>query len=286
MTTMTNRYGVDAAIARAITQDSFYGTPECDITVSGLIRPPQMAWLEQTHADEITEDVADGLWRLLGSSVHEVLRVGAGERDLAEERLFADIEGWKVGGKSDLYRHDEAQIVDYKVTSVYSFLLGDKPEWEAQLNFYAHLWRENGFPVHQLTISAILRDWQRRAASDRADYPSVPYMSIDLEVWPAEVAAERMAKAVREHQAARQGQPRPCRPDERWERPTKWAVMKRGQKRAVKLFDSPEEAAALCEEKEPLPLSVTERPGEQVRCQSYCSARPWCGQADGLGVPK
>jgi len=286
MTTITNRYGVDAAIAKAITDDPFYGTPDCDITVTGLVTPPQKAWLEQSHAEEITEDVADGLWRLLGQSVHEVLHVGASEGDLAEERLFAEVEGWRIGGKADVYRHEEAQIVDFKVTSVYSFLMGDKPDWERQLNFYAHLWRENGFEVRQLTIAAILRDWSKRRSENEEDYPSVPYMSIDLNLWPKDVAAKKIAQAVREHRTARQGFPRDCTADDRWERPTKYAVMKKGQKRAVKLFDDFASAEALCEEKRPLPLSIQERPGEQVRCQSYCNARPWCSQADKLGVPR
>lgn len=282
----TNLHNIDPAIARAITEDPFYGTPDCDITVTALIRPPQIAWLEQTHADEISEDVSDRLWMLLGQAAHEVLAAGAGDDDLVEERLFVDVEGWKVGGKADAYRADAQQIVDYKVTSVYSFLLGDKPEWEAQLNFYAHLWRQNGFPVKRLTIAAILRDWQRRAAADREDYPNIPFLSVDVDVWPDELAAEKMALAVREHKAARLGNPRPCRDDERWAKPEKWAAMKRGQKRAVRLLDSEEAAAAFVEEKKPLPLSIQHRPGEQVRCGGYCAARPWCKQADELGVPR
>ena len=34
-------------------------------------------------------------------------------------------------------------VVDYKVTSVWSLLLGEKPEWEKQLNTYAWLIEKN-----------------------------------------------------------------------------------------------------------------------------------------------
>jgi hypothetical protein len=36
----------------------------------------------------------------------------------------------------------------------------------------------------------------------------------------------------------------PCTPEERWGRPTRFAVMKQGQKRAVRVFDTREEAEA------------------------------------------
>lgn len=284
MTTFTNRHNIDPAIAKAITSDPFYGTPDSDISVTELIGPPQIAALRQQHQHEIQEDVSERLWALLGSAAHEVLKAGADElSEFPEERLYCEVDGWKIGGKADLYRPDQGQLVDYKVTSVYSFLLGDKPDWAAQLNFYAHIWRENGFLVNRLTIAAILRDWMRSKAGD--DYPPVPFMQVDVPLWEPKVTARRMLIAVHDHKAARAGQPRPCTPEERWERPTKYAVMKRGQKRAVKLFDSEADALALIEAKRPLPMYLEERPGESVRCASYCPVREWCEQADELGVP-
>lgn len=287
MTTMTNRHDIDPAIVKVVTDDPFYDTPDCDISVTGLTRPPQMAYLEQIHQHEIVEDVADTLWRLLGQGVHEVIRKGAvADADFPEERLYADIDGWRIAGKADLYRADTKELIDWKVTSVYSFLLGDKPDWAFQNNANAYIWGQNGFEVERLSIKAILRDWRQRDAQQRQDYPPIPYQDLEIPLWGAELAERRLTKAIGEHKKARAGQPRPCTPEERWERPAKYAVMKQGQKRAVRLFDSEEDAEALVEEKKPLSLSVQHRPGEQVRCGAYCAARPWCKQADALGVPR
>jgi hypothetical protein len=70
-----------------------------------------------------------------------------------------------------------------------------------------------------------------------------------------------------------------CTPKERWVRDTKWAVYKKGNKRASRLLDSEEEAVGWIAEKEDAEnYKVVFREGESVRCARYCSAAPWCEQ--------
>lgn len=278
--TTTNVHNIDEAIAKAITSEPFYDTPDCDISITGLVRPPQVGALEQEHQGEITEDVSDRLWSLLGQAVHEIVRRADLPGALQEERLFMELEGWRIAGKTDIYQ--DGEIRDFKVTSVWAFLMGDKPDWEAQLNFYAVLWRANAFPVTKLTISAILRDWTKREAQQREGYPPIPFMSADVPLWQPERAEAVMRTALLDRQAARAGRPRPCTDEERWRKADAWAVKKAGQKTAVAVFgaDKPRgggeaEALSLAEQ---IGGKLEHRPGEDVRCESYCAVSAWCPQ--------
>jgi hypothetical protein len=73
-----------------------------------------------------------------------------------------------------------------------------------------------------------------------------------------------------------------CSPEERWERPAKWALMKVGNKRATSLHDTRESAEIEFEARPGTDWRIEERPAEPIRCAQYCSARPVCSQADEL----
>ena len=68
-----------------------------------------------------------------------------------------------------------------------------------------------------------------------------------------------------------------CTPDEMWERPEKYAIIKRGNKRASTLVDTEEEAKERLRSfsKE---YQIEHRPGQRVRCESYCEVSKWCNQ--------
>ena len=274
MTTYTNVHGVEEAIAEAVRHDTY--RLRGDVSVTGLIRPPQMAYLEYAHADGITEDVSDGMWRLLGSAVHVVLDRAKVSNVLQEEPLTVEIGGWTVSGTPDLWR-EPADLLDYKVTSVWSFLLGDKPEWEQQLNAYAALYRRHNFPVERLTIAAILRDWQK-SRTHEDNYPPIPFMEVHPRLWASEQAEEWLAQRVHIHQLARQGDYPPCTAGERWARPNSWAAMKNKEsKRATRVFDDPTDARMWAQ---PKGYVIEHRPGKNVRCEDWCSVSQWCEQKE------
>ena len=65
-----------------------------------------------------------------------------------------------------------------------------------------------------------------------------------------------------------------CSPDQRWERGEHWAVMKTGRKTAMKRCDTATEAATIAG-------GITggyveHRPGDPVRCRSWCNVRQFC----------
>jgi len=276
---ITNVANLPAAIVSAIQNDP-YEAGDCDSTVTRLIQPSRKVALERQHKDEISEDVADRIWALLGQLGHSILeRAGIG---IVEHRFTAPCRGWKIGGKADVV--DGNKILDWKFTSVWSCKDGVKSEWVEQLNLLAYLAAKNGFAITSLEVTAIYRDWSKLEARRSPDYPRHQVHVFDVPLWPLEKAESWINERVQAHQAAQAGELPECTPAERWEKPEMFALMKTGRQRAVRLYDNRQDAEKAAEGNDA--LRIEHRPGEQVRCQSYCAARPFCVLADKLGVPK
>jgi hypothetical protein len=69
---LTNKYGAPVSIVAAIQNDS-YTKDGADFSVTELISPPQIRRLWQEHEDEISIDVRDEMFKLLGTAVHHFL---------------------------------------------------------------------------------------------------------------------------------------------------------------------------------------------------------------------
>jgi len=276
---ITNKYGIPDPIVSAVTRDTYSMTGR--ISVTGLIRSPRIRALESRHDGEITVDASERIWMLLGSSVHAILERADTTNHLSEERLSAEVLGWKVSGQADLFSSD-GTLSDYKVVSVFSYLLGEKSEWVEQLNAYAWLYRKSGFEPKKLQIVSILRDWVSSRAFDE-DYPNAPIVITPIPLWDDEKAEEWIKGRVKIHQEAESlpdDKLPHCTDNERWARPDSWAVIKEGNKKAYRVFDANSKASemlATLDEKKG--YKVEHRKGEFVRCERFCNARPFCSQA-------
>ena len=274
----TNERNLPAPLVSAIRNDPYKAVG--DISVTALLKPPKVRALEFVHKEEITEDVSDHVWRLLGQSVHAILERADTSNHLAEERLSADVMGWTVSGQVDLL-DSEGVLTDYKVTSVWSFLLGDKPDWEAQANIYRWLYKKAGFDVKKLQIVAILRDWTSSRADDEG-YPNCAIHVVDIPIWDDAKVLKFVEERVALHQAAlRSVAGVNCSDEERWARPDTWAVKKAGAKRAKRVFKNPQEAQQMAAAEK---LEVEHRPGENVRCERFCVVSRWCAQFQAMKV--
>jgi hypothetical protein len=81
----TNKAHLPAPLVAAITNDTYDKVG--DISITGLIQPPRIRQLTIRHADKITEDVSDGIWRLIGSIGHGILERAAPADHTAEQRV-------------------------------------------------------------------------------------------------------------------------------------------------------------------------------------------------------
>jgi hypothetical protein len=239
-----------------------------------------MVYLERLHREEIVEDVSDRLWSLLGQAVHVILARASADNALHEEPLLMKVNGWTISGRPDRWE-SPGILRDYKCTSVWSFLRGEKPEWEAQINFYAVLYRQVGLPVYQGFIDAILRDWYRAQARRGGDYPVIPFISQEIPIWEPHIAVDRMRERVILHQRARsEGIYPACTVQERWAKPDIWAVKKVGRKRAIRLLESQTDAEDFAARPTVAmdDVEIEHRSGANTRCDDYCSVSPWCQQ--------
>lgn len=274
---ITNHHNLPDAIVKAIGQS--YPPKPNRLSVTRLIDSPYLNHLLVKHWDELEEDVSDRLWALLGKSVHYVLEKGADVNSFAEEKLEIIHNGITIVCVTDNYR--DKIVSDYKVTSVWHYVLGDGKDWERQLNCNAWCWRKKGFDVESLKIHAMLRDWQKSKVGN--DYPPIPFVTKIIPPWSFEQQTKYIEERINLHI---QKNPPPCTAEERWERPTTWAVMKKGRKSALRVLDAFESAWKWCAENGHTRLdelvaniSIQERKGECVRCKSYCPVKNVCEYA-------
>ncbi len=288
---ITNRLGLPAPLVNAVTATRHESDDDPNsIRVSAVIQPVQIRALMKRHEHEIEEDASDRIFSLMGTLLHDVLEKSAQDLDhcTTEEALSTEVLGWKVTGHYDLTEFilDGQVLTDWKFTSVYAMKDKDlKPEWDAQVNIYAQLLRLSGKTVSKAQIVAIGRDWSKSRAARESDYPQRQVIVKPVPLWSSEAVNCYLQERIALHQRAdREGIWPECSDEERWARPAKWAIMKKGNKKATKLCDSEQDAKGWIEQilgGKSL-YSIDYRPGESIRCQSYCVVSQFCGQVKKL----
>jgi hypothetical protein len=283
---ITNKFNVPETLVALASRD-YYTKGQSDYSVTEIISPPRIQRLRRKHFEEIEQDVSDMLWMLLGTALHVVAERSEVLGHTNEERLSAGVNGIILSGAIDLQK-DEADgitITDYKFTSAWA-LMNDKPEWEQQQNIYKYLVeRVKKKPVKGLKICALIRDWSRRDAQNKPDYPQAPIQIVDIPMWTFDRTEAFIKERVELHRdskvSADWGEELPlCTEEERWVRQTTYAVKKDGRKTAIRVFDTQDEADALLKEMPEKDKGFIEiRKGEAVRCTgNFCGVSQWCSQ--------
>ncbi len=283
---ITNKFNLPETFL-SFARDGKYDKGQSDISITTLIDAPRVNILKQQRTDDIEADVSDMIWPLFGTAVHHMLESATPAGNVTmEERLFVNINNWVVSGQID---HQEEHggmiyISDYKVTSVWSVIYG-KEDWVRQLNCYAHMVRlAKGKDVGGVRIIAILRDWQRREAQFKPDYPQSPVAVVEIPLWDAAKAQAYMEERVHLHQDAQmiwdtREAVVECSDEERWTKPTTWALMKNGGKRAIKVFEAQIDSINyMAKQATRTAYQVVKRPGGRTRCEQYCSVSEFCTQ--------
>lgn len=286
---ITNKYNLPAPLVKAVmaTRHESDNDPN-SIRVSSVIQPVQLRALIKRHDNEIEEDAADRIFSLMGTLLHDVLEKSAKDLDhcTTEEALSTEVLGWKITGHYDLneFTLDGIMLTDWKLTSVYAMKDENvKPEWDAQVNVYAELLRQAGRGVHMAQIVAIGRDWSKSKAARESDYPQRQVIIKPVTLWPNETVNRYLHERITLHQKAdREGVWPECTEEERWARPAKWAIMKKGNKKATKLCDDELEAKRWINnniaDSHAHQYGIDYRPGQSIRCESYCPVSQFCSQ--------
>ncbi len=265
---ITNVHGAPDVFVRAAQNDS-YSMGDADISVTGLIQPPQIARLRKKHEDKLSSDVRDELWKLLGTGVHSILE--ANNPGTSEKRYFADhTYGVKISGAIDLL--EDGAITDYKVTSEYTVRQPLKKDWESQLNLYAWLLRQNDIEATSLTIVAVCRDWMKSKVERYNNYPSSPIVVIPVPLWLPEVQDNYVNERVAIHTADDTAS---CTNEERWARGGYKVVSNTGK---TKKYDSLTDAAAWINKQKKGHFTVVDEEPKFIRCESWCDVSEFCPQ--------
>lgn len=277
----TNKHRLPLPLARALSMDK-YSKGDARMSITTLMGSPRVGILKERHRDEITTDVMDRMWSLFGTTIHNIIEEGSeGLEDyLAEERVFTELDGWKISGGIDVQHFTDGKvgIRDWKVTGAWA-VMNNKPDWERQLNSYAYLVeKENGHVVRDIQIGAVIRDWKKFEAERNRDYPQTPVVMVDIPLWGYKAREQyllsRIALHKEAHRRAEWGEPLPaCTSEEMWEKPTVYAVKKLGAARASSLHSDKNEAL----DKAIATKQVLEtRHGERTKCLSYCEVSAFC----------
>lgn len=284
---ITNLTNLPDPVVKALSKDN-YSRGDSQISVTTLIDAPRVRLLREEHDDDISEDVSEKLWSVLGTAVHNIFEETAEGEYISEERIFFDVNGWTVSGAIDIQKKEpdgSITIMDYKCTSVWSVIFG-KEEWAEQLNAYAYLVRKaKKVSVGKLQIVAILRDWKKRDSQTKLDYPQSPIVIVDIPMWSEPQQDSYFEDRVELHQEAEfvrlVGEPLPvCANKERWMRDAKFAVKKKTVKRAIRIFDTKEQAEEFFNKEEfGDAYIIEERKSDPIRCsQNYCKVADFCDQ--------
>lgn len=276
---LTNKHDLPQTFINVIKRPT-YTKGDAHISVTELLNSPRIVQLKRKHWDELTQDASEMVWALFGTAVHGILEHGKDDNHIVEERLFTELDGWKISGAIDLQEvhEDGIKIRDYKVTGAWS-VMNEKADWHNQLNIYAWLVeRVKGIRVADLAIIAIVRDWSARDAAMREGYPQAPIVTIDIPLWSFEKRQQFILDRVNLHSHAyfesTGGELPPCTPEDMWEKPTTWAVKKEGAARAKSVHTYKIEAEIAA----PPGYIIETREGERTRCKSYCQVAPFCNQ--------
>jgi hypothetical protein len=287
---LTNKHGLPDAFVRFLKNDK-YSRGDANISVTTLIDSPRINKLREWHQSDMEMDVSDRLWALLGTAAHHILEQAEQPDVVTEERMYWKIFDWTLSGAVDVQQYmpdGSIKIIDYKVCSAWS-VMNEKPDWERQLNCYAYLVRKcKELSVSGLQICAILRDWNRRKAETETNYPDCPVVMVDVPLWEPDVQDNYIEERVSLHKDTQErfyfAEPIPlCTDEERWAKPSKWAVMKNGRKSAVKLFDDERHAKLFIgNQKSADALYIEHRPGSFTRCEgNFCGVAEFCNQFKG-----
>jgi len=255
-----------------------------DFSVTELIGPARQHQLALTHYDELQEDVSANVYALLGHGLHDLMERHAGSDLIVEKRLHASLTptrggaAKKISGKFDLI-DDRKTLVDYKVSSIWEAKNGLKQDRIDQLNCYDYLCHLNGINIRKAEVTMIFRDWSKMAVMRESDYPKSQVQTFNVPLWTHDEQHAFIRDRIQVHVDAQLNLPE-CTDDERWTRPTVFAVDRTDRKRAIKILDTREGALKYIDsiKKDREAHFITERTGESIRCDNYCIVAEFCKQ--------
>jgi len=255
------------------------------LSTTSCVEAPQIRCLQQRHDNEIIVPASTLIPSFVGTCVHteiEKYEKGIFDGVYQEQEFVIESCGTKFSGRPDMYDVKEEEVGDEKCTSVWTFRYNrdGKKEHISQININAYLLRRAGFKCHKGWIELIFMDWKLSEARRDQSYPRRTERIFLTDLWSDEYTKDFIDTRVQAHLNADKLPDEllpPCTGDDQWRKPHAYAVFKKGNSRATKVFESKSDAEELRSELGRI-ATIEERPGERTRCEDYCLAKPFCHQ--------
>jgi len=275
--TITNKHNLPEGFVKAVSTEKH--NAEDSLSATTLIHGIKEIILTDRYWDSLEDDVSDRIWAIWGQAVHSLME-SEGENEFTEQEMVYKVGDITVTGRIDSYDMKHGVINDYKTAPVIKVKLGNFTEWHLQGMIYAWLLTKNNFLAKHCRFIALLKDHSKPEVLRDSQYPKSPVYLYEFPVTKQGLfkIGIYIKDKISEYQrciALDDDAIPPCTPEERWDRPSTYAVMKSGQKRAVKLFKTKEEADVLANAKGDNHY-VEYRKGESVKCSSYCLCKHYC----------
>jgi len=276
---VTNKLNLPKALIKAVDIEPHNKTNK-ELSATTLLKGVKEIILTWRHWEELVVDVSDRIWALFGTAVHSLLETES-ENEFSECEFELKLEnGITITGKIDNYNMETGEITDFKSGAVYKVQLGDFEDWRKQGFVYAFLLVKNGFKANHCRFIDFLKDHSKSKAKFDSGYPQSPVYIFEFSVTDSLLfEAKDFIKEKTDNYLKYIDTPDdeipPCSDKERWASETEYAVMKTGNKRAVKKFTNRFEADNLAAEKG-AGHYVEIRPGVSRKCADYCICCDHC----------
>lgn len=226
---------------------------------------------------------------LFGTALHSILE-NTKEEDyqFKEEYLKQDLgildeslKGYTLSGKADLLDVLKKRMTDYKTTSVFKVQKKDYEDWRNQLLIYSWLFIKIGFEVDNAEIIALLKDWSSTKAKVDKSYPQlqvqrVPFKFTKKDFERIEEFIVNKFKELKYCEQLSDEELPMCTEEERWNTGMTYAVKKKKNKRADRVYDDLKQAEEHLERVGTKEYEIEYREGTDKRCLEYCSCCMFC----------
>lgn len=279
----TNNHRFNDIIKSWLLNDEYDYHPNT-ISATGLMKPIRATILRERHDADMKMDIADLVAMRYGTAIHSSFEAtDLGPDILQEKRLFKELNGFTISGKFDMLRNDRDgshTLMDIKSTSVWNYIYKNKvEEYTTQLSIYRYLLQAEYKVKDGAEIIMVFTDWAKTKARQDPDYPQTRLMVMKLDLWDIKATEdyikERLSIIKDSRNMADDDLPL-CTEEELWKKDDKYAVMKKGRKSAVRVFDNEDEAMQLRNTLDDGYVEV--RKGHVNRCPDYCACHPFCNQ--------
>lgn len=113
-----------------------------------------------------------------------------------EQRAYKTIDNMTVNGQFDMVM--DGQVVDYKNTSVFTYMHGSKVEdYKLQGSIYRWL-NPDLITNDQIKIIYIMHDWTSRDAKINQDYPQTPIIAVDYDLYSLDYTENFIKNKIQE----------------------------------------------------------------------------------------